>query len=172
MCRTRQEIIDDEPDVQKLISLKEKLESGDINGFSAERLLFEVPKLEAQIESTIREFKLIDTQQDCEKNITKLSEEAKVGWEKHYEFHKKSPSLIALFRKSPIGTLSLGGAGLTATSLLYIQESRDALLSLVGLESIVGQEILNYGFPLFIVLLIAGLVAFTNAKDKSKDKLK
>lgn len=169
MCRTRQEIIDDEPDVQKLIALKEKLESGDINGFSAERLLFEVPKLEVQIESTIREFKLMDTQADCELGISKISDEAKEGWEKHYDFHKKSPSLIALFRKSPTGLVCLGGAGLTASSLLYIQETRDVLLSLVGLDAIAGQELLNYGFPLFLVLLVTGMIAFTNAKDKIKE---
>ena len=166
MCRTRQEIIDDEPDVQKLISLKKKLEDGGINGFNADRLLFEIPKLEVQIESTIREFKLIDTQEDCDASIIKLAGEAKEGWSKHYEFHKKNPSLVALFRKSPTGMISLGGAGLVASSLFYIKETRDVLFSLANLDALAGQEILNYGFPLFLFFLITALIAFTNAKEK------
>lgn len=166
MCRTRQEIIDDEPDVQKLISLKEKLEGGDINSFSLERLSFEIPKLEVQIESTIREFKLMDTQKDCDDSIIKLAEEAKEGWEKHYKFHKKSPSLFALFRRSPIGFLSLFSAGLTSTSLLYVKETRDIIFSMVGMNPLVGQDLIIVMFPLFLVLLISGVIAFVNSAEK------
>ena len=169
MCRTRQEIINDEPDVQKLISLKKRLEDGDINGFSVDRLLFEIPKLEVQIESTIREFKLIDTQEDCDASIIKLAEEAKEGWSKHYEFHKKNPSLVALFKKSPTGMVSFGGAGLIASSLFYVKETRDVIFSLAGLKDIAGQDILNYGFPLFLFFLITGIITFANARDKKEE---
>jgi hypothetical protein len=166
MCRTRQEVIEEEPEVQKLISLKEKLEAGEVNGFEPNRLYFEVTKLENQIESTIREFIQCDRQKEQAEELSKIRDDTREGFEKHYEFHRKNPSLIALFRKSPTGFLSLGGAGLTATSLLYIKETRDAIFNMVGLESVVGQDILVIGFPLFLFLLAGGIIAFTNAKDK------
>jgi len=171
MCRTRQEIISDEPDVQRLVNLKDKLESGKINGFTPDRLYFEVTKLEGQIESTIREFTLLDKQTDCEDGISNLSKEARDGWEKHYDFHKKSPSVTALFRKSPIGMVSFSGAGLVASSLFYVKETRDIVFSLAGLDVVAGQDILNYGFPLFLFLLVAGLVAFVSSKDKKEESI-
>ena len=168
MCRTRQEIIDDEVEVQKLISIKERLEDGERNGFENGRMIFELTKLESQIESTIREFMQGDRQIEQADELKELRISSKKGWEMHYEFHRKNPSLVALFKKSPIGTLSLGGAGLTATSLFYVQESRDALFSLLNLKAATGQSLLNIGFPLFVFLLITGVVAFTNAGDNVK----
>lgn len=166
MCRSRQQIIQDEVEVQKLINIKEKLENGEINGFNDGRLLMELTKIESQIESIIREFMQSDRQQEQQEAISELRGDMQTGFEKHYQFHKKNPSLVALFKRSPTGFLSVGGAGLVASSLFYVKETRDVIFSLVGLEAVAGQELLNYGFPLFIVLLLGGIVAFTQAKEK------
>lgn len=169
MCRTRQQIIDDEREVQKLIELKEKLENGQTNGFAPDRLAFEITKLESQIESTIREFRIADTLDDQQTCLDNFETAMKEGFSEHYTFHKKNPSLIALFKKSPTGVLSLGGAGLTATSLIYIKETRDVLFNLVGLKGVAGQELLVIGFPLFLFLLVTGIVAFVQAGNKERE---
>lgn len=170
MCRTRQQVIQDEPDVQKLISLKGKLEDGEVNGFETGRLIFELTKLEVQIESTIREFLLMDKQTDFEDEMKILNVESRKGFENHYEFHSKNPSLIALFKKSPFGVLCLTGAFFTASSLFYVKESRDVMFSLVNLDALTGQSMLSIGFPLFLVLLITGVIAIIDSGKKKSSK--
>jgi len=170
MCRTRKEIISDEPDVQKLIDLKEKLVEGKVNGFSPDRLYFELTKLEGQIDSTIREFMLMDKQNDVESKVTMLSGNIKSGFENHYEFHRKNPSLVALFKRSPIAMLSFFGAFISASSLFYVKESRDIIFELANLSPIEGQSVVVIGFPLFLFFLVSGIVAFIISGGKRKEK--
>ena len=169
MCRTRQEIIDQEAEVQELINLKNKIERGEINGFDNGRKYYEIVKIKSQVESTIREFQTIDDIVAVRSKVNMLEQSTRDGFEKHYSFHRKNPSLIALFRKSPIGMLSFGGAVLVASSLFYVKETRDIMFSLVNLSSLESQQLLNYGFPLFLFLLITGIISVMNTKDKKEE---
>ncbi len=169
MCRTRQEIIQEEVEVQDLIDLKEKIERGEINGFDDTRKFYELVKVKSQIESTIREFQAMDDRTEIRTEVGSLKKSTAEAFADHYTFHKRSPSLTALFRKSPTGTVSIGGAFLVASSLFYVKETRDVIFSLVGLDSVAGQDLLNYGFPLFLFLLVTGVIAFVNSKDKKEE---
>jgi len=80
MCRTRQEIISDEPEIQKLIELKNDISDGRINGFDDGRKYYEITKLEAQINSTIREFMVSDTQSDQAKDLKRIEEGVMAGF--------------------------------------------------------------------------------------------
>lgn len=163
MCRTRQEIIENEPEVQRLISLKKKIEHGDINGFNASRQYFELQKLESQIESTIREFMISDKLDDVEEKVDKLETSQEKHFGDHAEFHKKYPSIIELFRRSPMGMLSLFFSFFVGSSLFYIKETRDVLLSFVGMSFLTGEGLLIIVFPLFLFLFITGIVSIINS---------
>lgn len=158
MCRNRKEIIEQEVDVQKLISLKRKLEAGEINGFNPERLYFEVEKLESELETKITNHKMMDK---LDENKTGIDEN-KEAIDEHSETHKKNPSLIELFKKSPTGVLSFLGAFIVGSSLFYIKESRDLIVSLIGMSPLTGESISAIGFPLFIILITMGLVSIVN----------
>lgn len=159
MCRNRFEIIQEEVDVQKLIALKEQLQTGKINNFSAERKYFELEKLESDIESKINYHKMLDKLDENKKGIDKNSE----AIENHIEEdHKKNPSLIKLFKESPTGVISFIGSFVVGSSLFYIKETRDLILNMLGFDVLTGETLALIGFPLFLFLVTMGIIAFVN----------
>lgn len=166
MCRNRAEIIEEEPLVQKLIALKKDLETGEINDFSVSRKYYEISKLETQIESTINEFMISDKIDDVEEKVDNLEKSQEKHFGKHERFHKRNPSIIELFRRSPLGMTSFLGAFLTATSLFYVKQTRDYIFSFFGLGTLSGESFVIIGFPLFLVFFVTGIVSLIESGKK------